>query len=311
VLGYRVDTIWGGEGGVKRDLALIHALPCEVDAPFEQMLPFVFSSPHSGRCYPADFLAQSRLDQHNLRRSEDCFVDILFADVVNLGAPLLKAHFPRAYLDANREPYELDPRMFDGKLPGFANTRSLRVSGGLGTIPRIVGDGQDIYRQRLSVSEALRRIDHNYRPYHRMLRDLVAQTLRQFGEAYLFDCHSMPSASLGPDVQPKPDFVLGDRYGTSCSAFLMDATQNILESMGYGVARNRPYAGGFITEHYGNPSAHVHALQIEINRSLYMDETRLEPLPEFESVRNDLMAVFATLHDLLEQRLPVFRQAAE
>jgi N-formylglutamate amidohydrolase len=135
----------------EKGLPVVQDLPCEVIAPVEQTLPFVFSSPHSGRIYPADFLAQSRLDQHNLRRSEDCFVDILFADVVNLGAPLLKAHFPRAYLDANREPYELDPRMFDGRLPGFANTRSLRVSGGLGTIPRIVGDGQDIYRQRLPV----------------------------------------------------------------------------------------------------------------------------------------------------------------
>jgi N-formylglutamate amidohydrolase len=144
-----------------------------------------------------------------------------------------------------------------------------------------------------------------------MLRDLLTQTQRRFGEAYLFDCHSMPSASLGPDVQPKPDFVLGDRYGTSCSAFLIDATHTILENMGYGVARNRPYAGGFITEHYGNPSAHVHALQIEINRALYMDEARLEPLPGLETLRRDLLTVFATLHDLLEHRTPAFRQAAE
>ncbi len=285
--------------------------PCEVVAPAEQTRPFVFSSPHSGRQYPATFLAQSRLDQHNLRRSEDCFVDLLFQDVADRGAPLLKAHFPRAYLDANREPYELDPRMFEGKLPGFANTRSMRVSGGLGTIPRIVGDGQDIYRQRLSVSEGLHRIDSSYRPYHRMLRDLIQQTHRCFGEVMLFDCHSMPSASLGPDMQPKPDFVLGDRYGTSCSPFLTDTVQTILEDLGYRVTRNRPYAGGFITEHYGNPSANIHALQIEINRARYMDEQRLEPLPQFETVRADLMTVFDTLTRLLDRRLPLYRQAAE
>ncbi|MGL4637294.1 MAG: N-formylglutamate amidohydrolase [Beijerinckiaceae bacterium] len=285
--------------------------PCSVVAPAEQTLPFVFSSPHSGRNYPAAFLAQSRLDQHNLRRSEDCFVDILFQNAADLGAPLLKAHYPRAYLDANREPYELDPRMFDGRLPAFSNTRSIRVSGGLGTIPRIVGDGQEIYKNRLTVAEGLERIETIYRPYHRMLRDLVQTTHRRFGEAILFDCHSMPSASLGPELNPRPDFVLGDRYGTSCSPFLTEAVQSILESMGYNVARNRPYAGGFITEHYGNPASHVHALQIEINRALYMDEEALQPLPRFEQVQHDLVTVFDCLRHLLDRRLPAYGQAAE
>ncbi|MGL5115172.1 MAG: N-formylglutamate amidohydrolase [Beijerinckiaceae bacterium] len=267
----------------------------ETVAPARASLPFVFNAPHAGRSYPDSFLKQSRLDPHGLRRSEDCHVDRLFLDVAKLGAPLLTAHFPRAFLDVNREPYELDPRMFDGRLPAFANTRSLRVAGGLGSIPRIVGDGQEIYAGRLPVTEALARIDKVYRPYHRALRGLVEEARRRFGEAYLFDCHSMPSASLGPDVAARPDIVLGDRYGTSCSAALIDAAQGALESAGLSVTRNRPYAGGFITEHYGNPASGVHALQIEINRALYMDEDSLEPTAAFEPLREILMETIEQL----------------
>jgi N-formylglutamate amidohydrolase len=202
-------------------------------------------------------------------------VDTLFGDAPDFGAPLLLAHFPRAYLDVNREPYELDPKMFEGRLPPFANTRSLRVAGGLGTIPKIVGDGHDIYRHRLPVEEALRRIDAVYRPYHAALRGLVNGALRGFGEAVLVDCHSMPSASLGLNAVERPDIVLGDRYGASCAPQVIDAAEAIFAALGLTVARNRPYAGGFITEHYGQPAAGVHALQIEINRGLYMDEAAI------------------------------------
>jgi N-formylglutamate amidohydrolase len=285
--------------------------PFEIHAPHEQRLPFVFNTAHSGRVYPTGFLAQSRLSQHDLRRSEDCFVDILFRESPVLGAPLLQAHFPRAYLDANREPYELDPRMFEGRLPSYANTRSMRVAGGLGAIPRIVAEGQDIYATRLPVAEALERIDHLYRPYHRALRGLLTKTQQLFGEVFLFDCHSMPSASLGAETMLRPDIVLGDRFGTSCAPLLIDVTQKVFENLGYSVARNRPYAGGFITEHYGNPAAATHALQIEINRALYMDEQTLEPLAGFSSLQKDITCAIQDIWQLLQRRDNRFRLAAE
>src|SRR5919112_2225918 len=215
-----------------------------------QTVPFVFNVPHAGAVYPASFLASSRLDAVALRRSEDAFVDELFASVMELGAPLMTAHFPRAFLDLNREPYELDQRMFDGRLPSFANTRSMRVAGGLGTIPRIVADGQEIYRGRLTVEEALRRIEWLYKPYHRALRQLLHRTGRSFGHAVLIDCHSMPSTSLRRDDGVKADIVLGDRYGTACATALTDCAEPALRERGYAVVRNKPYAGGFITEHY-------------------------------------------------------------
>jgi N-formylglutamate amidohydrolase len=249
--------------------------------PFEVRMPqgaagaVIFNSPHSGASYPAELMAASRLDGRSLRRSEDFQVDALFAEAPRLGSPLLLAHFPRAYLDVNREPYELDPRMFEGRLPSFANTRSLRVAGGLGTIPKIVGDGQDIYRGRLPVVEALHRIECIYKPYHAALAGLVQAALRTHGEAILVDCHSMPSASLGPAATGRPDIVLGDRYGASAAPQIVELAEAIFEELGFKVARNRPYAGGFITEHYGQPTGGVHALQIEINRGLYMDEAAI------------------------------------
>lgn len=267
--------------------------PFVIDEPERQTVPFVFNAPHAGANYPASFLSTSRLDPLSLRRSEDAFVDALFAGVVELGAPLMSARFPRAFLDVNREPYELDPRMFDGRLPPFANTRSMRVAGGLGTVPRIVADGQEIYRGRLSVDEALRRVEGLYKPYHRALRTLVHRTSRTFGTAVLIDCHSMPSSSLGRDDLAKADIVLGDRYGTSCAPFLTDAVDLALRARGYAVVRNKPYAGGFITEHYGEPAAGRHALQIEINRALYMDERLLARRQGFETLASDLRHALA------------------
>jgi N-formylglutamate amidohydrolase len=262
--------------------------PFEIRMPQALAGPLVFNSPHSGRFYPQSLLEHSRLDERGLRRSEDFLVDHLVGDAPALGAPLLLAHFPRAYLDVNREPYELDPRMFDGRLPSFANTRSLRVAGGLGTIPRVVGDGHEIYRRRLTVAEGLGRIESIYKPYHLALRSLVQDALRAFGEAILIDCHSMPSASLGHEPPGRPDIVLGDRFGTSCAPQVIDAAEDIFRELGYVVARNRPYAGGFITEHYGQPTAGVHSLQIEINRALYMDEAALQANAGCEALKRDM-----------------------
>lgn len=269
--------------------------PFVVDEPAQHVVPFVFNTPHSGAHYPEAFLAASRLDALTLRRSEDAHVDRLFAAVVGLGAPLMRANFPRAYLDVNREPYELDPRMFQGRLPSYANTRSMRVAGGLGTVPRIVADGQEIYRERLPVEAAVRRIETLYKPYHRTLRGLIQRTARTFGRAFLIDCHSMPSSSLGREESAQADFVLGDRFGTACLPALVEGVEARLRALGYKVVRNKPYAGGFITEHYGEPGLGRHALQIEINRALYMNEQSLALTAGFATLADNLAAVFAEI----------------
>lgn len=282
----------------------------EILAPGEPRAPFVFNSPHSGRIYPAQFMQQSRLTFEALRRSEDSFVDELFAPVVAAGVPLMRAHFPRAFLDLNREPYELDPRMFDGRLPPFANTRSIRVSGGLGTIARVVGEAQEIYRKRLTVPEGLDRIETYYKPYHQALRRLIARTHRQFGVAVLVDCHSMPSGSMR-DEGARADIVIGDRYGTSCAGHVTDALEAAIRARGDSVVRNKPYAGGYITEHYGNPAAGLHAVQIEVNRGLYMDEATYERGAGFEALRDDLAAVAAQLIARTGEAFAPPRAAAE
>jgi N-formylglutamate amidohydrolase len=251
--------------------------PFSVFLPLSQSVPFVFNSPHSGRTYPPSFLATTRLDTTDIRQSEDFFVEQLFSHAVECGAPLVAAHFPRAFLDVNREPYELDPRMFEGKLPPFANIRSARVAGGLGTIARIVSDAKEIYARPLAIAEALERVDHYYRPYHDALRRVLAQTHVAFGHSILIDCHSMPSCIKSRGAKGRPDIIIGDRYGTSCSPDLSRYVLSIFRDLGYAVARNKPYAGGFITEHYGRPARGLHAIQIELNRGLYMNETTLQP----------------------------------
>ncbi|MCJ9673697.1 N-formylglutamate amidohydrolase [Neorhizobium sp. BETTINA12A] len=271
----------------------------EVREPATQTIPFVFNSPHSGSFYPPEFLAESGLDSLAIRRSADHYVDELFADAPELGAPLLLAHFPRAYLDVNREPYELDPRMFDGPLPPFVNIGSMRVAGGLGTIPRIVAENMEIYRRRLPVDEAMSRIETIYKPYHACLRKLIARTHARFGLAILIDCHSMPGniRLSGSDV--RPDFIIGDRYGTSASAELSRAAMQFLDGMGFSAVRNKPYAGGFITEHYGRPVRGLHALQIEINRALYVDEMTLARRPEFPVIAAALSTFMRQMADFV------------
>ena len=287
------------------------APPFLIAEPTRQRYPFVFNAPHAGDVYPASFLAASQLSPIALRRSEDALVDRLFGSVVRLGAPLMSARFPRAYLDVNREPYELDPRMFEGRLPPYANARSMRVAGGLGTIPRIVADGHEIYRGRLPVAEALRRIDLLYKPYHRALRARLASTVELFGRVVLIDCHSMPSSSLSREDFARADIVLGDRYGTSCAPLLTDLVDTALRHRGYVVVRNKPYAGGFITEHYGAPALGRHALQIEVNRALYMDERTLEPSSGFAKLSEDLSDAFADIMLALRGNLEPTRIAAE
>jgi N-formylglutamate deformylase len=223
----------------------------------------------------------------------------------------MRAHFPRCYVDVNREPYELDPRMFEGRLPPFANTRSMRVAGGLGTVARVVGDAQEIYDRRLPVDDALRRIESLYKPYHRTLRRLITGLHQEFGAAVLVDCHSMPSATSGREERSRADIVIGDRYGTSCVGAVTDAVESTLRERGYVVSRNKPYAGGFITEHYGNPGGGFHSIQIEVNRSLYMDERRFEKAASFSRLADDFVRLADCLAAIPLGELRPYRAAAE
>src|SRR5947199_1641263 len=222
--------------------------PFEVIEPPAWRAPIIFNSPHSGSVYPSEFLNASRIDLVGLRRSEDSFIDELIGDLSDRGFPTVRVNFPRSYVDVNREPYELDPRMFSGRLPSFANTRSMRVAGGLGTIPRVVGDGQEIYRERLSVDDGLARIEALYKPYHRALRRLINKAHQAFGTAVVVDCHSLPSIGVSRDEPRRPDVVIGDRYGTSCTALLPDMVEQTMNALGYSVGRNHPSAGSIITE---------------------------------------------------------------
>jgi N-formylglutamate amidohydrolase len=284
--------------------------PFEIVEPAEWRVPIIFNSPHSGSVYPSEFLDASRIDLWTLRRSEDSFMDELIGGL-SAAFPVVRVNFPRSYVDVNREPYELDPRMFTGRLPSFANTRSMRVAGGLGTIPRVVGDGQEIYRERLSVDEALSRIEAFYKPYHRALRRLIQKVHQTFGAAILVDCHSMPSIGVSRDEPRRPDIVIGDRYGTSCAPRLPDVVEQTMSRLGYSVARNKPYAGGFITEHYGNPASGLHTIQLELNRAVYMDERRREKGPRFPRVAADFTTLANALADLPLGELKPFRAAAE
>ena len=275
--------------------------PFDIVAPAVQTTPLVFVSAHSGTNYDPAFVAASRLDLLTLRRSEDSFVDELFADAPTYGAPLLRAHFPRVFLDPNREPWELDPAMFEDELPSFVNTSSLRVAGGLGTIARVVTNGAEVYRDKLKFSEAERRVRTLYIPFHEAIQDMLAVTVERFGTALLIDCHSMPSSGLPMDLDGDArgvDIVLGDRTGLSCHPSLTEAVATHLGGAGYNVIRNNPYAGGYTTQHYGDPANGVHALQIEIKRSLYMDEARIVRASGMSRLRDNLASMIETLASL-------------
>jgi N-formylglutamate amidohydrolase len=273
--------------------------PCETVEPAALTSPLVFSSPHSGRFYLPEFLAASRLSPEALRSSEDVAVDALFGAAPLHGAPLLKANYPRAYLDVNREADELDPKLFDPPPPASAS-RSLRVAAGLGVAPRVVSEGQPIYHGKIPLEEGLERIERVYRPYHAQIEVLMERAVRKFGVALLIDCHSMPSRMPTGDIR-RPyepigaDIVVGDRYGASCDASFAHRVHALLSGMGYCVTRNKPYAGGFITEHYAARARNRHALQIEINRALYMNEKTFELLPAFERVKTDMTRLIAEI----------------
>lgn len=278
--------------------------------PPRHAVPLVIASPHSGADYPEDFLAAARLDPATLRRSEDCFVDDIFAAGPELGAPLLAAKFPRAYLDANREAWELDPAMFADLLPPFVNIRSPRVRMGLGTIARVVASGEEIYARKLRFAEARSRVDRLYYPYHHALRRLVEETEANFGGYLLLDCHSMPSAASSIAGQSTADIVLGDCHGASCAPHIIAAAREFLTRRHFTVALNAPYAGGFTTSHYGGPRRGRHALQIEINRAIYMDERCYQRKPGFDRLQAEMTALVVHLGELMQEAFAAAPRAA-
>lgn len=274
--------------------------PIEVIEPGHCSAPVVFASPHSGNVYPASFLAAAQLDPMTLRRSEDAFIDELFTSAPALGMPLIRARFPRAYVDVNREPWELDPAMFADRLPEYVNRASARAHAGLGTIARIVATGREIYAGKLHFAEAKHRVETLYMPYHDRLESLLRGMRERWSGAIVVDCHSMPSIGGTGDRDAgrrRFDFVLGDCHGQSCARGLMERVEAVLTELGYSVARNDPYAGGFTTRHYGRPQDGRHALQIEINRGLYMDEKRIQPRPYFATLSLHLARVVAEIRD--------------
>jgi N-formylglutamate amidohydrolase len=263
--------------------------PFVVIEPMDRVAGVVFASPHSGRCYPAELLAASRIDPFTLRRSEDVAVDTLFSAAPAAGAPLIAAGYARAWIDLNRDMEEIDPSMFRDPPPSHHFRKTARVAAGLGVVARVVGDGVEIYARKLRFEEAVERIEQIWNPYHRAIEGLLIDASARFGHALLVDCHSMPSAARGTEGI---DIVIGDRFGHACAPAISSFVERSLAVLGYRVARNTPYAGGYSTQLHGRPHARRHAIQIEINRAAYLDERTLEPGPDFARVQAD-MATFS------------------
>ncbi|RRH77964.1 N-formylglutamate amidohydrolase [Falsigemmobacter faecalis] len=261
----------------------------------------VLSSAHSGRDYPAEFIAQSPLSARALRSSEDAFVDLLFQDAPRLGAPLLTARAPRAYVDLNRGPTELDPALIEGVKKSGLNPR---LSSGLGVIPRVVGGGRVIHPGRISREEADQRLARHWHPWHRKLAEVIAAQRDRFGQVLLLDCHSMPHDAVSHlricEGEP-PEIVLGDRHGAACAPALMSKVEGAFRTAGFRTSRNMPFAGAHITQTWGRPQTRSHAIQIEIDRSLYMEEATLTPRPEFDRIRARLAMAVGTVVQILRQ----------
>jgi N-formylglutamate amidohydrolase len=281
----------------------------ELLAPKQWIHPAVFNSPHSGKILPPEFVMLSKLTETELHQSEDCFVNELFASCQAQGVPLLHSLISRSYIDLNREPYELDTRMFKEDLPGHMNVSSPRVASGLGTIPKLVAEKQEIYRGKIQLSDAMQRIDLVYRPYHRTLTALVNECYNATGFALLVDCHSMPSSSVKQPHQPTIDVILGDRFGAACNAEIAGHLASLFKREGLRVQQNKPYAGGFITETHGNPRHNRHALQIEVNRALYMDESKQTKTQNFQTLQKTLTCIIKDLLAFLPQETEFNQQS--
>jgi N-formylglutamate amidohydrolase len=275
--------------GQDSDIRALMARPFTILEPANWTSPYLFTSPHSGNVYAPSFIGSSSLKRLALRRSEDAFVDEIFGIVPEHGAHLLAARFPRAYVDVNRDAGEIDPGMFEAGHPRPFGLKTARVSAGLGVIPKVVRDGMEIYDKPLPIGEAAFRLEAFYRPYHAALTRLLAATKERFGMAILVDCHSMPPAANGQDV------VIGDRHGNACSPELSDRIETALRAAGFSVARNNPYAGGYTTSHYGDPAREIHAVQIELNRGLYLIEKKMEKSGGFTACKAAVEGFVANL----------------
>ncbi|MDO6586588.1 N-formylglutamate amidohydrolase [Salipiger sp. 1_MG-2023] len=270
-------------------------VPYHLDLPEAITSLVVFASPHSGRDYPWSFLRTTVLDDQSIRTSEDAFVDRLFDCAPQFGAPLLRANAPRAFLDLNRAADELDPALIEGVRRGGHNPR---VASGLGVVPRVVSNGRAIYRGKLPMAEAERRIAHFWHPYHDQLRALLAQAHAQFGESVLIDCHSMPHEAVDAvarNCARRPEIVIGDRFGASAAPAIVSRIEAAFVAAGLSVVRNMPFAGAYVTQAYGRPSRRQHAVQIEIDRSIYMDEVEIRPNANFQAFRRLLRGVVADI----------------
>jgi len=277
----------------------------DLHLPDHQSVPVVFASPHSGSAYPAGFLAATPLDRLAIRSSEDAFVDRLFAAAPAFGAPLLAARVPRAFVDLNRAADELDPAVIEGV---GRNAHNPRISSGLGVIPRVVAGGRAIHAGKISRDEAEARLRQCWHPYHDALRRLIDATRARFGEAVLIDCHSMPHEALESHArpgQPRPDVVLGDRFGAAAGRDVVDRIEAAFAGAGLHVVRNAPFAGAYVAQAYGRPSRRVHVVQVEIDRALYMDEARIEPLAGFETFRQRIGTVVADICGGFGQVVPL------
>lgn len=255
----------------------------------------VFASPHSGRDYPLSFVRHSLLDEQTIRSSEDAFVDRLFSVAPEFGAPFLMAGAPRAYVDLNRSREELDPALIEGARRQGHNPR---VASGLGVIPRVVANGRQIYQGKVTMDEAQRRIEQYWQPYHHKLQELLSESHRAFGQAVLVDCHSMPHEAIdGATLRNsrRPEIVLGDRFGAAASGEVVDHIEAAFAAAGLTVTRNAPFAGAYVTQAYGRPSRQQHAVQVEIDRALYMDEKRICPNEGFEPFKALLEKVIAEI----------------
>ncbi|MGY6409754.1 MAG: N-formylglutamate amidohydrolase [Alkalilacustris sp.] len=255
----------------------------------------IFASPHSGRDYRPEFLMRTALDPLALRSSEDAFVDRLFGAAPDCGATLLSARLPRAWIDLNRHPAELDPALIEGL---GRVTLTPRINAGLGVVPRVVSGGRAIYRGKIPLAEAEDRIATAWQPYHSRLAALIDETCARFGQAVLIDCHSMPHDAIETSLRgggTRPQVVLGDRFGAAAAPGVTARVEAAFAATGLKVVRNTPFAGAYVAEHYGRPAQGVHVVQVEIDRALYMDETRVAPLPDFTRVQRALSGVVARL----------------
>ena len=280
--------------------------PYRVSAP-QDFCSVMFSSPHSGRHYPDDFQNLLAVPLMDLRRVEDAFVDQLFSHVSEFGAGMISAVYARSFVDLNRAPEELDSRMFKDGPPTPAGERSPRVEAGLGCIPRIAASGKDIHTRMLSRSEADDRLNRAYLPYHTALSNWMDNMAERTGQAVLIDCHSMPSVVAGRRIQA--DIVLGSRHGSSCDESLTRLVEYGFARLGYRVIRNTPYAGGYLTQRHGSPQDGRHALQIEINRRLYMDETEVRLKSGYHRLQQDIRGIAQSIMEWSRKKKAAPKQA--